>query len=210
MFVSREWVEEVRSRLPELPDARRARYVSEHGLDPYLAGQLTASKDVSDLFERAIRLYPNPRKVGNWIQTEVFRLQKDSGDDQGAGAMPAAEHLVTLLQMIDRGTVSVSAAKQVFEEVYRTGQPPEAIVEARGFTQVSDAESLEGVVLTVIEANPQPVADYLSGKTAALGRLVGEVMKATRGRANPAVVNDLLRKKLDEGPKTNENGPTNQ
>ena len=195
VFVSREWIAELRAQLPELPDARRERYVAQYGLSPYLAGQLTASKDVADLFERTVRLYPDPKKVGNWIQTELFRLQP-RGDEDGLGPTPSAEHLAELLQLIDRGTVSGSAAKQVFEEMYRTGRAPGAIVESLGLTQVSDEDALSGAVAEVIAANPKPVADYRAGKTAALGRLVGEVMKATRGRANPALVGDLLRRRL--------------
>jgi aspartyl-tRNA(Asn)/glutamyl-tRNA(Gln) amidotransferase subunit B len=196
VFVSREWIAELRAQLPELPDARRERYVAQYGLSPYLAGQLTASKDVADLFERTVRLYPDPKKVGNWIQTELFRLQP-RGDEDGLGPTPSAEHLAELLQSIDRGTVSGSAAKQVFEEMYRTGRAPGAIVESLGLTQVSDEDALSVAVAEVIAANPRPVADYRAGKTAALGRLVGEVMKATRGRANPALVGDLLRRRLD-------------
>jgi aspartyl-tRNA(Asn)/glutamyl-tRNA(Gln) amidotransferase subunit B len=201
LFVSRAWVGEIEAALPELPDARRERYVAEHGLTPYLAGQLVASRDVADFFERAVELYPDPKKVGNWIQTELFRLQKEGGegDDLAAGRVPPAEHLAELLRMVDGGTVNGSAAKQVFEEMYRTGRAPATIVEERGLNQVSDAEALAGVVADVVAANPQPVADYRGGKTTALGRLVGEVMKATRGRANPGLVTELLREQLDSG-----------
>ena len=199
VFVARAWVADITARLPELPDARRERYVEQHGLTRYLASQLTASTDVADLFERAVGLYPDPKKVGNWIQTELFRLQKEGGDEEGTGRLPPAEHLAELLRLIDRGAVSGTAAKQVFEEMYRTGRAPTAIVEALGLAQVSDAGELSGVVAEVIAANPQPVADYRSGKSAALGRLVGQVMKATRGRANPGLVNELLRKQLDDG-----------
>jgi aspartyl-tRNA(Asn)/glutamyl-tRNA(Gln) amidotransferase subunit B len=197
VFVAREWVADITARLPELPDARRERYVQQHGLTRYLASQLTASTDVAELFERAVELYPDPKRVGNWIQTELFRLQKEGGDEEGTGRVPPAEHLAELLRLIDRGTVSGTAAKQVFEEMYRTGRAPTAVVEALGLAQVSDADELGDVVAQVIAANPQPVADYRNGKTPALGRLVGQVMKATRGRANPGLVNELLRKQLD-------------
>jgi aspartyl-tRNA(Asn)/glutamyl-tRNA(Gln) amidotransferase subunit B len=197
LFVAREWVEGIRSRLPELPDARRDRYVTEHGLTPYLATQLTASAEVGELFERTLALYPDPRKVGNWIQTELFRLQNESGDEAGAGRLPEPEHLAELLRLVDAGTINQTAAKQVFEEMYRSGRAPGAVVEALGLTQVSDADELTRVIDGVIAANPKPVADYKGGKTSAASRLVGEVMKATRGRANPAVVNELLRARLD-------------
>jgi len=196
VFVARTWVDEIRAKLPELPDARRDRYVSQHGLTPYLASQLTASAEVGDLFERTLALYPDPRKVGNWIQTELFRVQKESGDEEPVAALPSPEHLAELLQLIDKGTISQSAAKQVFEEMYRTGQAPTDVVQALGLTQVSDADELIRIVDEVIAANPKPVEDYRSGKVSAAGRLVGEVMKATRGRANPAVVNELVRTRL--------------
>jgi aspartyl-tRNA(Asn)/glutamyl-tRNA(Gln) amidotransferase subunit B len=197
LFISREWVSDLKANLPELPDARRERYIAEHGLTPYLAGQLTASADVGELFEQTLALYPDPRKVGNWIQTELCRLLKDSGDDESSVTLPTPEHLAELLELIDSGTINQSAAKQVFEEMYRTGQAPSAVVEALGLTQVSDADELTRIVDDVIAANPKPVADYKGGKLSAASRLVGEVMKATRGRANPGVVNALMRARLD-------------
>ncbi|MCC7372153.1 MAG: Asp-tRNA(Asn)/Glu-tRNA(Gln) amidotransferase subunit GatB [Chloroflexi bacterium] len=200
LFVSREWVSELQAKLPELPDARRERYVSEHGLTAYLAGQLTATAEIGEFFERTLTLYPDPRKVGNWIQTELFRLQKESGDEEGAGKLPAPEHLADLIELVDAGTINQTAAKQVFEEMYRTGRAPSEVVQALGLTQVSDADELTRIVDEVIAANPKPVADYRGGKASAAGRLVGEVMKATRGRANPGVVNALMRERLDAQP----------
>jgi len=197
VFVASEWVAEIKAKLPELPDARRERYIAEHGLTPYLAGQLTASAEVGELFERTLALYPDPRKVGNWIQTELFRLQKETGDDDGAGALPSPEHLADLLKLVDAGTINQTAAKQVFEEMYRSGRAPGEVVEALGLTQVSDADELTRIVDEVIAANPKPVEDYKGGKVSAAGRLVGEVMKATRGRANPGVVKDVLFARLD-------------
>jgi len=196
LFVARARVEELRAALPELPDARRERYGREYGLTPYLAGQLATSRDLAELFEQTVRLYPDPTTVGNWIQTELFRLQKEGGDEAEARALPSAEHLAELLRLLEQGAVSGSAAKQVFEELYRTGRAPTEIVESLGLAQVSDVDALGGAVRDAIEANPRPAADYRAGKTVALGRLVGEVMKATRGRANPATVSELLRQEL--------------
>ena len=197
VFVAAEWVGEIKAKLPELPDARRERYVAQHGLTPYLAGQLTATAEIGELFERTLALYPDPRKVGNWIQTELFRLQKESGDEEGASGLPSPDHLADLLKLVDAGTINQTAAKQVFEEMYRTGRAPGEVVEALGLTQVSDADELTRIVDEVIAANPKPVADYKGGKVSAAGRLVGEVMKATRGRANPGVVKDVLYARLD-------------
>jgi aspartyl-tRNA(Asn)/glutamyl-tRNA(Gln) amidotransferase subunit B len=197
VFVATEWVDQIRASLPELPDARRERYIAEHGLTPYLAGQLTASAEIGELFERTLALYPDPRKVGNWIQTELFRLQKEAGDEEGAGALPSPEHLADLIKLVDAGTINQTAAKQVFEEMYRSGRAPSEVVESLGLTQVSDADELTRIVDEVIAANPKPVEDYKGGKVSAAGRLVGEVMKATRGRANPGVVKDVLFARLD-------------
>ena len=197
VFVARAWVDEIEAKLPELPDARRERYITQHGLTPYLAGQLTASAEVGELFERTLALYPDPRKVGNWIQTELFRLRNESGDEETSGALPSPEHLADLLRLVDAGTINQTAAKQVFEEMYRSGRAPAEVVEAFGLTQVSDAGELTRIVDEVIAANPKPVADYKGGKVSAAGRLVGEVMKATRGRANPGVVKDVLYARLD-------------
>jgi len=203
VFVAREWVTEIRGRLPELPDARRDRFVSQYGVTPYLAAQLAASRDVADFFERTVELSKDARTVGNWVQNELFRLQKESGadkdgaDEDAPTALPKPEHLAELIRLVDAGTINGTAGKQVFEELYRTGDAPSAIVERLGLTQLSDTTELDAVAAQVIAANERPVADYRGGKTSALGRLVGEVMKATRGRANPAVVTEVLKRLLD-------------
>ena len=197
VFVARDWVTEIRGRLPELPDARRDRFVSQYGITPYLAAQLAATRDVADFFERTVELSPDARVVGNWVQTELFRLQKEGGDEEATITLPRPEHLAELIHLVDEGAISQTAGKQVFEELYRTGDAPAAIVERLGLKQMSDTSELEAIVAGVIAANERPVADYRAGKTSALGRLVGEVMKATRGRANPAVVTALLKQQLD-------------
>jgi aspartyl-tRNA(Asn)/glutamyl-tRNA(Gln) amidotransferase subunit B len=197
LFVSKEWVASLQASLPELPDARRERYIAQHGLTPYLAGQLTASAEVGALFEETLALYPDPRKVGNWIQTELFRLLKESGDEDSTAVLPQPAHLAELLTLVDNGTIGQTAAKQVFEEMYHSGKAPSVVVEELGLTQVSDTDELTRIVDEIIAANPKPVADYKGGKVSAAGRLVGEVMKATRGRANPGVVKDVLVARLD-------------
>ncbi len=196
LFISREWVADLRARLPQLPDARRDRYMSQHGLSPYLAAQLASSTEVGELFERTLALYRNAKKVGDWIQTELFRLQREGAAEEGTLRLPAPEHFAELLNLVDIGTLSGSAAKQVFEQMVRSGTPPSAIVEALGLSQVSDEDALAEIVAAAIAVNPQPVADYRAGKVAALGRLVGEVMKASGGRANPGVVRSVLEREL--------------
>jgi aspartyl-tRNA(Asn)/glutamyl-tRNA(Gln) amidotransferase subunit B len=201
LSVSREWVAELRSRLPELPDARRDRFISEYGLGRYDASVLTTARAMADFFEATVKEGVDPKKVSNWIQSELFRLQKaggDTGDDSVAelGKLTAPS-LAGLIKLVDSGTISSSAAKEVFEQLYRSGGKAAAIIEERGLAQISDAGALEQAVADAIANNAAAVADYKSGKTAAIGRLVGVVMKATRGAANPGLVNDLLQQKLD-------------
>ncbi len=190
VFVSREWVAELRARLPELPDARRERYQREYGLSAYDAGVLSGSLGVARYFERVVALYPQPKTVANWIQGELFRLLPPETDPNDTPLTP--EHFAEVLRLLERGVLSQALAKQVFEEAFATGARPEAIVAAKGLAQISDASQLERIVAEVLAANPQPVADYRAGKETALNFLKGQVMKATRGKANPAVVTDLL------------------
>lgn len=194
--LSREWVEGVRARLPELPDARRDRFMALHGLGRYDAVQLTSSRPTADFFERAAALYPHAKMVANWMQSELFRLLKDSeGDVSGSKITP--EGLADLLALVDKGAINVRSGKEVFEEMFATGKTASEVVKERGLSQISDTSALETAVDEVIKANPQAVADYRAGKGNALSFLMGQVMKATRGQANPGVVNQLLRAKLD-------------
>ncbi|HLH23167.1 MAG TPA: Asp-tRNA(Asn)/Glu-tRNA(Gln) amidotransferase subunit GatB [Chloroflexota bacterium] len=197
VFVSREWVAELRARLPELPDARRERYQREYGLNAYDAAQLSGSPAVARYFERAVALYPNAKVVANWVQGELFRLLPAEADPAATPLTP--EHLAELLGLVERGVLSQALAKQVLEEAFESGARPEAIVQERGLAQISDTSELERIVAEVLAANPQPVADYRAGKETAANFLKGQVMKATRGKANPAVVTDLLTAQLRNG-----------
>jgi aspartyl-tRNA(Asn)/glutamyl-tRNA(Gln) amidotransferase subunit B len=216
VFVSREWVAELKASLPELPDARRERFVQQYGLGRYDAAQLTASRATADFFEETTRLYPEPKKVSNWIQSELFRLQKagPEGDGEALGEGEADEtssdcaaertgelsphRMAELLRLIDRGTLSTGAAKQVFETMYRTGREPAALVEQLGLAQVSDEAELERMVDEVLNAQPQAVVDYRSGKSGAVNFLAGQVMKASRGKANPNLARDMIQRRLSE------------
>lgn len=195
VFVSREWITELRSRLPELPDARRERYQHEFELSRYDATQLTSSLAVSRFFERATALSAKPKTVANWIQGELFRILRER-DVEIENTRLTPEHLAELLTLIDEGTISQGIAKQVFEETASAGASPRAIIAERGLVQISDTGELERVVAEAIAANPQAVADYRQGKKQAMGFLTGQIMKSTRGKANPAVVNELLQRQL--------------
>ena len=165
IFVSREWVAELRARLPELPDARRERFVAQHGLNRYDAVQLTVGRATADFFEESVRLGADPKKVSNWVQGELFRLQKGPGDEDGesTGGLTAAR-LKALIDLLDAQAISVAAGRQVFEQVYRTGREPADLVESLGLAQLSDANELERLVGEVLTAQPGAVADYRAGK----------------------------------------------
>jgi aspartyl-tRNA(Asn)/glutamyl-tRNA(Gln) amidotransferase subunit B len=194
--LERAWIEQIRAALPELPRARRLRFVEAHGLPPYDAEVLTQSRALADYFEAAVRDYPNPKIVSNWVMSELLR--ELPADDEGAiAACPIPpDRLAGLLRLVDDGTISGRIAKSVFEKMFRSGEDAAAIVRREGLTQVADAGALGRIIDEVIAANPRPIEDYRRGKTAAAKALVGLVMKATGGKANPALVNQILAEKL--------------
>jgi aspartyl-tRNA(Asn)/glutamyl-tRNA(Gln) amidotransferase subunit B len=196
IFAAREWIAELRGRLPELPDARRERYVREYGLSHYDAVQLTSSLPVSAFFERTVGLYSKPKAVANWVQGELFRILREAQIELEQSQI-TPERLAGLLTLVDEGTINQASAKHVLEEMVLHGGEPEVIVELRGLRQISDTSALEEAAAQAIAANPQAIADYKAGKKQAMGFLTGQVMKATRGTANPAVVNDVLRRQLE-------------
>ncbi len=190
-------VEAVRSRIPELAPQRLERYVNDYGLPPYDAEVLTAAPRLSDYFEACLKEYANPKTLSNWIMGEFSALLKEEGvEPDQAGLTPA--NLVQLLGLIDDGAISGKMAKDVLEKSFRTGRSPREIVEEEGLLQISDQSELEKIVAQVIGENPQSVQSYHSGKKKAIGFMVGQIMKATRGKANPQVVNQILARKLAE------------
>ncbi len=194
--VSAEWVEEIRRSLPELPEARRQRFVKEYGLPQYDAGVLTQSVEMSEYFEETARVSGNPKAASNWVMGEMTRKMKTLGVDVSKFALrPPA--LAGLIRLVDDGKVSNSAAKRVFERMYETGETAVSAVAAEGLTQMDDEKALGEVVQSIIEAQPDAVASYRSGKKGTLGFLVGQVMRETKGTANPKRVSELLRGALD-------------
>ncbi|MBC7104702.1 MAG: Asp-tRNA(Asn)/Glu-tRNA(Gln) amidotransferase subunit GatB [Firmicutes bacterium] len=196
LVIDRAWVEEIRRTLPELPDARRARFMEQYGLSAYDAGVLTATREMADYFEECLRHYPDPKTVANWVMGDLSRLLNAANVEIAACRVRPAQ-LGQMLRLIDRGTISGKIGKSVLEEMFVSGRDPEEIVREKGLVQITDEAALRAVVEEVVAANPKVVEDYRKGKAKALGFLVGQVMKATKGKASPDAVNRLLRERLD-------------
>lgn len=195
--VSAVWIEEVRKGLPELAAAKRQRFVEEYELPEYDAEVLTNSKHLANYYEECVRLFPQPKVVSNWVMRNILReLKQRETDIQSCPVSPA--HLAEMLKLVDNKTISGNIAKKVFDEMYATGKMPEEIVREKGLVQITDTGQIEEIVATVIAENPGPVSQYRAGKTKTFGFFVGQVMKATKGKANPQIVNSLLKEKLAE------------
>jgi aspartyl-tRNA(Asn)/glutamyl-tRNA(Gln) amidotransferase subunit B len=196
LAIGAEWIEEARAGLPELPAEKRRRFVAEFGIPDYDAGVLTLSRELADYYEAVARESGNAKAASNWVMTELLRKLKE--DERSLLDSPVkAAQLARLVRLIDAGTISGKIAKDVFEKMWASTESPEAIVEREGLTQVSDASAIQATVADVIAASPDQVASYRKGKTATLGWFVGQVMKKTRGKANPQLVNELLKKALE-------------
>jgi aspartyl-tRNA(Asn)/glutamyl-tRNA(Gln) amidotransferase subunit B len=194
--VAREWVEDIRQALPELPEQRKHRFVDEYGLPEADAGLLTQSAELSTYFEETARASGLPKAASNWVKGEVLRRMKDQGAELAKlKVQPPA--LAALISLVDAGQISGSAAKLIFERMSETGETAAAAVAAEGLTLIDDGDTLSAAIRTVIDAQPDAVASYRSGKTGTLGFLVGQVMRETRGKANPKRVSELLRQQLD-------------
>ncbi len=192
---SREWVEEIKAGIPELPDARRERFISSHGLPEYDAETLTSERALADWFEEAVRLGAQAKAAGNWIMVELMRLLNEDGISIEESPLAPAG-LVELLKLMDAGTISGKIAKTVFEEMYRSKKSAEQIVREKGLLQISGADELGAVIDQIISANPGEVGRFRAGEEKLFGFFVGQAMKATKGKGNPAMINELLRKKL--------------
>lgn len=195
IVVDPEWIEDIRNTLPELPDIKRERFVTQYGIPEYDAGVLTSSKSLANYFEAAVQEFPQPKVVSNWIMAELMReLKKDERDIEECPVTPT--HLANMLKMIEDGTISGKIAKTVFEEMYRTGKDAEAIVKEKGLIQVTDEGVIQRYIEDVINGNPEQVEAYKQGKEKLFGFFIGEVMKKTKGKANPKLVNKILKKRL--------------
>jgi aspartyl-tRNA(Asn)/glutamyl-tRNA(Gln) amidotransferase subunit B len=187
--------------LPELPAAKRDRFITEYGLSEYDANLLTSSKPMAAFFEKCVALIGSQdgkkqaKAISNWMTGELFRLFNANDIDVGDSKI-TPEHLVGMLEKINNGALSVSAAKVVFEDMFNTGKTADKIIAEKGLSQISDTKEIEDIIDRVIADNPQPVADFKNGKEKAQSFLVGQIMRLTKGRANPALANKLLRERL--------------
>lgn len=193
--VSEEYIEDIRKTLPELPDERRERYIANFGLSSTDAQYMTNDKDTSDYFEKVVATGADPKASVNWIMGE-FASQLSNAGIEIAKAPVTPENLAKLLALIAKGTISGKIAKKVFAEMWKDGADPEEIVKAQGLVQISDTGALKELVVKVIANNPKAVEDFKAGKKKAVGALVGQIMKETKGKANPKVINELLNDEL--------------
>lgn len=197
LYIDEEWKEEIRASIPELPDARKKRYVEELGLPAYDAMVLTLTKEMSDFFEATIQAGAEPKQASNWLMGEVSAYLNAEQKELNETAL-TPESLAKLIQLIANGTISSKIAKTVFKELVEKGGDPEQIVKEKGLVQISDEATLRKIVIEVLDANEQSVVDFKNGKDRALGYLVGQIMKATKGQANPPLVNKLLLEEINK------------
>lgn len=195
IVINDAWVQEIRKTIPELPEQKRERFASSYKIPEYDAGVLTSSKPLADYFEQCAAQFPQPKIISNWVMGDLLReLKKDGRSIKDCPVSPSA--LVNLLKLIDSGTISGNIAKGVFEEMYQTQKPADRIVEKKGLKQITDSSEIEKIVDEIIQANPSQVEEFKGGKEKVLGFLVGQIMKASKGKANPGMVNKLLKEKI--------------
>jgi aspartyl-tRNA(Asn)/glutamyl-tRNA(Gln) amidotransferase subunit B len=195
--VTPDWIEGIKKSMPELPDKRCQRFIEQYSIPEYDAKVLTEDKGIADYYEAAVSHHVNPKVISNWVMGDILRVVKEEKKEvQDINVKP--EHLADMVRMIDDNTISGKIAKTVFEEMAATGADPKKIVKDKGLVQVTDTGQIEEVVKQVLANNPGQVEKFKAGKTKVMGFFVGEVMKATQGRANPKLVNEILRKKLSE------------
>jgi len=189
--LSDEYIENVRKSLPELPESRKRRYLEEYKMSEKDAKIITSSKYLSDLFESATEVCKNPKAVSNWIISDISRILNETEIEPIEIPFDGAQ-LGKLVILIEKGTISSSIGKKVLVELFETPRDPEEIIKEKGWIQISDEGAIKEVVLKILEANPQSVADYKGGKDKALGFLVGQAMKETKGKANPQLLNKMF------------------
>ncbi|RQD55681.1 Asp-tRNA(Asn)/Glu-tRNA(Gln) amidotransferase subunit GatB [Desulfonatronovibrio magnus] len=195
LIIDPDWVEELKKALPELPGARMQRFITQYNLPEPDAAVLTSEKELANFFEASVKAYNQPRKISNWIVGDLMSKLNDTGQ-RVAEISLKPDQLSCIVRMVDEGTISGKIAKTVFSEVFETGTEPEKVVKDKGLVQISDSSALETMVDQVLEAHPQEVQRFKDGQKKLMGFFVGQIMKQTKGQANPAMVNELLNRKL--------------
>ncbi len=196
LILSRDHIEKLREELPELPDEKRERFMSEYSLPYYDASVLTSDKSLADYFEKVVENVGRPKEVSNWIMTEFLRLMNEEGlEVEEVKVEP--QHFAELFELMDSGKISKNMAKDVFREVFKTGKSPKKVVEERGLEQITDESLIEKIIREAMERNPKAVKEYRSGKKGVLGYFVGQVMRATKGKADPKLTSSIARKLLE-------------
>ena len=195
LVLSSDYIQEIKSKIPELPSQRKEKYMKIYGLPEYDAEVLTSDKDISDFFDECCKLYDNKKALSNWVMGDIMRKLKES-DNQTIPV--SAQNFTQLLKLYDDKTISQNAAKTVFEKIWEKDTDPKEIIEKEGLKQISDTGELLEMVKKIIEANPQPVSDYKSGNKKAIAFFVGQIMKETKGKANPQTINKLLTEELEK------------
>lgn len=196
LVIDEDWINEIRSTLPELPADKQTRFIREYDIPSYDAQLLTSFRALADYFENCVKYFPQPKTVSNWVMGSILAMLKVENKTINQSPV-SAERLAELLRLIDSGVISGKIAKTVFDAMVSSGKPPEAIVQEKGLIQVTDTDAIAEVVKKVLSEHPKEVSDYKAGKIKLFGFFVGQVMKATRGKANPKMVNEILKKRLD-------------
>jgi aspartyl-tRNA(Asn)/glutamyl-tRNA(Gln) amidotransferase subunit B len=194
--IDEAWIDQIRSTLPELPDKKRQRFAEVYGLPAYDAQVLTSSRALADFFETCVKDFPQPKTVSNWVMGSILATLKVQNKTIEKSPV-SPRRLAELLRLIDSGVISGKIAKGVYDEMVSSGKPAETIVQEQGLVQVTDADAITEVVQQVLDDHQKEVAECQGGKTKLFGFFVGQVMKATRGKANPKLVNEILKKKLE-------------
>ena len=193
--ISDEWIKETMSELPELPEKKRERFIQNYKIPEYDAGVLTASKEIADYYEKSASLYPEFKVISNWVMGELLRELKNDGQKINESPIKP-EDLVELLKLIDKGTLSAKMAKTVFEEMYQSSKSAIEIVNKKGLAQITDSSTIENLVDEILQLNTDQVEQYRNGKEKVFGFLVGQIMKQSKGQADPALVNKLLKDRI--------------
>ena len=197
LIIDDEWLERVKASIPELPDARKKRYVEELGLTEYDASVLVVNKNISDFFDEMVKIDADAKLSANWLMGDVSAYLNAEQIEIGDTKL-TPENLSTMVKLISDGTISSKIAKKVFNELVKNGGNPEKIVKEKGLVQISDPNVLVPIITEVLDKNPQSIEDFKNGKDRAIGFLVGQIMKATKGQANPPMVNKILLEEINK------------